>query len=400
MLMARPRIVVVTPGAFEVSSERASSVEQVVRELCARMADKADIFIIGKSTPGFPSQEDRGGVTYIRVPSSNQAGYLKQAADWIRKLKADFVQVENRPRFVRYFKRVLPRIPVWLQLHSLTFMEPPQISRSTAKLCVERADRIIVNSHFLKEELLERCPSVSARIFVNHLGVDTARFLSRWEPDCKADREEQLRRMGYAGRKVILYAGRLLEIKGVHHLLQAMSDIVSHHPDALLLVVGSAYYGSDQITPYVESLHRLGNRLPAHVRFIPFVPHDEIPNWFRLADVVVVPSSEREAFGLVAVEAMASGVPVLATRAGGLQEIVEHERTGFLLEPAHLQYGILYGIHRLFGEEKLVKHMGEAAVQRVREQFTWEHAADRWFHMIQRKDIRRKVPRKSTSSHG
>jgi spore coat protein SA len=393
--MARPRIVVVTPGTFEVSSERSSSVEQVVRELCTRIADKAELYIIGRTTPGLPNREERDGITYIRVPARNRQVYLRQSAQWIRSVRADLIQVENRPGFVRYFKRVLPYIPVWLQLHSLTFIEPPHLSRATAKLCLERADRIIVNSHFLKEELLERCPAASAKIRVNHLGVDTGRFLSRWEQGCKVSREDQLQKMGYAGRKVILYAGRLLEIKGVHHLLKAMPEIVSRHPDALLLVVGSAYYGSDQITPYVESLHRLGNQLPAHVRFIPFVPHDEIPRWFRLADVVVVPSSEKEAFGLVAVEAMASGVPVLATRAGGLQEIIDHERTGFLLEPAHLQYGIVYGIHRLFAEEELVRRMGEAAVERVKEHFTWERAADRWLTSIERREIRRKIPRAS-----
>lgn len=106
-------------------------------------------------------------------------------------------------------------------------------------------------------------------------------------------------------------------MKGVHHILKAMPRITDKVPDALLVVVGAAFYGSNRTTPYVRKLHRLGKTMGETVRFVPYVPHDRIQDWFGIADVVLVPSDNREAFGLVNVEAMSCGVPVIATRAGG-----------------------------------------------------------------------------------
>lgn len=385
--MNKPRVAIVTPGTFEVSSETSSSVEQVVREVCARLKETCDFYIFSKTSKGLPRRENRNGIVFIRVPFRTSKEYLRQVSLWIRRLKIGLIQVENRPRFVPYLKKSFPRLPVWLRLHSLTFVTPPFLSSPQSVRCLSKADAVIANSQYLKGELTARSARLAAKIDVHYLGVDPDRFESRWEPQREAERERELAAMGYAGRKVILYAGRFQEIKGVHHILEAMPDIVRDHPEALLLLVGGAYYGSDRITPYVERLHRLGNRLPGHVRFIPFVPHDDIPRWFRLADAVVVPSFEKEAFGLVAVEAMASGVPVLATRAGGLTEVVEHERSGFLIEPEHLQYGLAYGIHRLFSDPELLKRMGHYAAERVRERFTWTHTAEEWLRMYR---LRRK----------
>jgi spore coat protein SA len=184
--------------------------------------------------------------------------------------------------------------------------------------------------------------------------------------------------MGYTGKKIILYAGRLREIKGVHHLLEAMPRLAAQYPDAVLLVVGGAFYGSKRTTDYVRKLHRMARSLPRNVRFVPYVPHEQMPEWFRLADVAVMPSPRREAFGLVNVEAMASAVPVVAADSGGMREIILHEETGYLVPVGYLSGGIADAVGRLLADQELARRMGEQAAQRVREQFTWESAAVRW----------------------
>jgi spore coat protein SA len=91
-----------------------------------------------------------------------------------------------------------------------------------------------------------------------------------------------------------------------------------------------------------------------------------------------VPSSQREAFGLVNVEAMASGIPVIATYAGGMKEIIDHENTGYLVPLQRLQEELADKIVKVIGNDELQRNMGEQAMQRVESTFTWRHTADRW----------------------
>jgi spore coat protein SA len=379
--MNRRKIAIVTPGQFDVLSDRSSSVEQVVRELSRRLSPHVELYVFTRQKVGYPARETAWGTTFIRIRSRGQAGYLRQVSRWIRLLRIEAIQIENRPRFVRWFRTHFPQKPLWLSLHSLTFATPPMLSLSGLRSCARRVDRMIVNSIYLGDQIRSRTGIPPRKLVVNHLGIDAGQFASRWGPEESEQRELALKQMGYEGRKVIVYIGRLLEIKGVHHVLEALPEVIQKHPEALLLIIGSAFYGKNRITPYVSRLHRLGAKWPAHVRFIPFVPHGDIASWFRLADIVVVPSSRREAFGLVAAEAMASGVPVLATRAGGLQELVEHGRTGLLLDPASLRTELASGIQQLFDDPASLRRMGEEAAEHVRTRFTWENTAERWLEL-------------------
>jgi len=218
---------------------------------------------------------------------------------------------------------------------------------------------------------------------VNHLGVDTDHFVTRWSEEGKRERERMLERMGLTGKKIIMYVGRLIEMKGVHHLLKAMPQIVGQVPEAVLLIIGSAHYGSNKVTPYVQELYRQADALRQHVRFIPFVSHDEISSWYRLADVLAVPSNETEAFGLVNVEAMACGVPVVATRSGGMKEIIEHGSTGYLIDIPLLGKELPLWISALLTDQERLRRMGETSIARVHERFTWEQTARRWMDWYQ-----------------
>ena len=107
-----------------------------------------------------------------------------------------------------------------------------------------------------------------------------------------------------------------------------MPSIIQAVPDTLLIIAGSAFYGSERRTSYVDKLYTLAKDFPEHVRFMSFIPHEEIHIWFKAAEIVLVPSIGHEAFGLVNVEAMACGVPVIATNIGGMPEVIEHGKNG------------------------------------------------------------------------
>ncbi|XOK59498.1 glycosyltransferase family 4 protein [Paenibacillus elgii] len=371
-------VVFVTPGSFVIPSGNSSSVELVVEQIVRRLQKHVRLAVIGRRGRTLRRTEIREGVLYERVPAASPRRYVEGVSRKLRKLRPKVIQVENRPRFARFLKRRHPGAQVWLSLHSVTFVSKPHIRRPELRRCLAAVDRIVVNSHYLKDEMVRRDPCVQSKIVVNHLGVDPDRFISRWSPEGAAKREALLQRLGLQDRKIILYVGRLIPIKGVHHLLAAMPEIVGKVPQALLLVVGGAFYGSRRLTPYVRRLRRTSAPLRNYVRFVPYVPHGEVDDWFRLADVLVVPSARREAFGLVNVEAMAAGVPVVATRAGGMPEIVEEGVTGLTLEPNVLESALAPAVISLLQNEDEARCMGEQSVERVQRLFTWERMAERW----------------------
>jgi spore coat protein SA len=193
-------------------------------------------------------------------------------------------------------------------------------------------------------------------------------------------REELRSKMGWGNRPVVLYVGRLVPQKGVHHLLAAIPALIARAPDVLIVIVGSALYGSHRQTGYVKRLHRQARRWKKYVHFQPYVPHHEIPRWFVMADIAVVPSIGQEAFGLVNLEAMAAELPVVATRAGGMKEVVADGETGFLVNPEVplIVPELAARIGHLLVHEPVRREMGRKGRERVLNSFQWRHTAERW----------------------
>lgn len=379
----KPRVVWVTPGSFPVPYAGSSSVERVVAEVSRRLAPYAEVTVVGRLGAGQARSETIDGVAYRRVPRMRPLAYAKAAAAIVRRLAPDVVIAENRPRLARELKRRCPPgCKVWLSLQSTTFVAPHHIGRAELRACFKSADRIVANSDFLRRRLAALVPSAAGKIAVNHLGVDPDAFPSRWDDPQALEREELLASHGATGRKVLLYVGRLQPYKGVHHLLEAMPAVAAAHPDALLFVVGGAYYGSRRTSAYSRRLQRMARRLRGHVRFVPYEPHDRVARWFRAADIAVVPSSAREAFGLVNAEAMASGVPVVATNAGGIGEVVAHGETGLLVPLRNVPDGLAAAVSELLRDPERMRAYGEAGRRRALTFFTWQATAMRLAAML------------------
>lgn len=133
------------------------------------------------------------------------------------------------------------------------------------------------------------------------------------------------------GRPNILFVGRLEKRKGFEYLLKAFRFVKAAFPEARLLVVGR--YDREDVEPfewYVQH-HHLGD-----VHFIGYVPPDELPRYYRTATLCCVPSTGFESFGIVLLEAMASGVPVVASDIPGYREVLTSGVAGVLVPPANI----------------------------------------------------------------
>jgi glycosyltransferase involved in cell wall biosynthesis len=220
-------------------------------------------------------------------------------------------------------------------------------------------DRFLTVSAYSARELA----APASRTRVVYGGADPARFSPSPE----------------ATRRGILFIGRLTPHKGVDRLIEALPE------DAGLRVVGSA--GHDRDLPereYPMLLRRLAAQ--RRVEFLGVVPDPDLPSLYRSAQVLALPSVDRtcygrevgisELLGLAAIEAMASGTPVVASRLGGLPEVVEHGVTGFLVEPGNV-HELRARLAQVLGDRCLGARMGRNARERFIGRFTWEACAER-----------------------
>lgn len=171
---------------------------------------------------------------------------------------------------------------------------------------------------------------------------------------------------------VLLFVGRIQPLKGLGVAVSTLAGL--GRDDAELIVVGgpSGAEGPAELERVRALVDRLG--VGDRVRFFPPQPHHLLSTWYRAADVVVVPSRS-ESFGLVALEAAACGVPVVASAIGGLRTLVDHGTTGFLVEGrAPSDYSAR--VDQLLADPALAAAMGEAGALRA-QGYTWPTAAAR-----------------------
>lgn len=183
------------------------------------------------------------------------------------------------------------------------------------------SDRIIVLSTYTRDKLLNQYGIPSDKIVLIPGGVD----LERFRPS--GNRMDIRRRLGIPENRIILLTVRnLVPRMGLENLISAMRDIVKVLPDTLLIIGGSG--------PLKDALLRLIQDLQIgdYIKFAGFIPDKDLPDYYRAADLFVLPTLELEGFGLVTLEALACGTPVLGTPVGGTLEILQRLDAGYLFD--------------------------------------------------------------------
>ena len=262
------------------------------------------------------------------------------------------------------------RVPHVITFHTLALVkmnsragetEPVQ-RQETERELMQSVTRIVAYSPHERNAMARLYGANTGKIVLIPCGVD----LDTFRP---LDRHKARAMIGLDREKALLFVGRIEPLKGLELLIRAAAELDGVAP-VRLLVVGGGGKGD----PEVERMRALVNDLgiEGSVDFVGRVDHEELPAYYNAADVCVVPSFY-ESFGLAALESMACGTPVVATRVGGLSTIVEHGRTGYL-KPWRCPEAFAGSLEMIISNKRLQQSMGKAARRRA-EGMSWDAVA-------------------------
>lgn len=236
----------------------------------------------------------------------------------------------------------------------------PSIRLEMERRLIQRADGIIASTNDERAQIIRHCGATSAQVWVIPCGVDLKLFAPQ-------DQQQAREKLGLKlNQPVLLFVGRLDPFKGPDLLLRAATMM---DEKAQIVIVGGKATGDKEVKQLQELAVQL--KISKRVNFLGAKPQNELPMIYSAADITVIPSYH-ESFGLAAVESLACGTPVVATRVGGLKTVVQHSETGYLVPRCPGFFAERLDI--LLQNPELLKRMRLAARPSVL-QFSWKNVA-------------------------
>jgi glycosyltransferase involved in cell wall biosynthesis len=214
---------------------------------------------------------------------------------------------------------------------------------------VRQAKILLPISEDLRQRLLQmRYPDARIRVVHNPINVH-----AKVKTDLK-------KRLGIpAASKVLLFAGRITEDKGVQQMIRVLPSF----PTAHLVVAGKG--------EHVHALQMLAAELNVHerVHFVGFIANDQLGEYYSIANLVAMPGTFYESLGRMLMEACTYGVPVIGTHIGGIPDVIEDGKNGYLLQTLALEE-FRQKVGRIFGSPTLAKRMGVAGIAKMKAEFS------------------------------
>ena len=374
--------------------------ERVLYEQSTRLVLRGyDVSIMTRHLPVYQNQNEQiKGIKEWRyeINQSNAISYLKSI--W-KNSKILFESLQHQHQFdVIIFEQPFSALGVVKSslsrnvkklyvCHSLSFEEyisrnkkPDQFLKQIAyklnvafrkfieKKALNSSEKIIVLSQFTIDKLNKAYKIPAEKFSIVPGGVD----LNRFRP--ALSNVEIRKTLQLAEDSVILFTVRnLVPRMGLENLIQAIAQVVKEAPDVFLVIGGTG--------PLKEQLAALAKNLNLqdHIRFDGFIPEERLPDYYRMADLFILPTRELEGFGLVTLEAMASGTPVLGTPVGGTQEILGQFDPGFLFKdtsPESMAQLILEKYQEMNNDPEKWQEIRKKCRRFVEENYSWDRHVD------------------------
>ena len=227
------------------------------------------------------------------------------------------------------------------------------------KLVYQRANGFIVLSEAFRQILHKTYSVPLEKIFIVGGGIDTA------QSNLGLSIAQAREKLGWQkDRRIILCVRRLVQRMGLENLISAIALVRNQHPDVLLLIAGKGAI-SETLRSQIKEL-----QLENHVQLLGFVPDQDLAIAYRAAELSIVPTISLEGFGLIVIESLAAGTPVLGTPIGGIPEILQPFASDLILEGSTTQQLAQGIIESLSGQRKMPT--AEACQAYVRQNYDWQ----------------------------
>lgn len=352
---------------------RGGAVQTYMQETAERLAHQHRITVLGVADADLPSNQDLQGVSYVRVPrgSGTLHDYTAAVVEYLKAHTFDLIHLFNRPRLVLPLRAVAPDARLILSLHNDMF-EAAKIPPADAEQVIAEVEALVCVSNYVGQRVVTLYPEAQPKTHTIYSGVDLHRFTPRWTDRAEAA-SQSLRTQYRMGKEpVILFVGRLSRKKGADLLLQAMTRVAQQYPNAVLILVGSKWYGENKITDYVAYIRAMAERSPIRVISTGFVPPQQIEQWFWTGDLLVCSSQWQEPLARVHYEAMATGLPIVTTDRGGNAEVVQGLGNGIIVSEPEDPNSFADAILKLLANPQLREQMGQRGRALAEERFGWD----------------------------
>ncbi len=281
----------------------------------------------------------------------------------------DVLISENRPGFILPLRRKFNG-KIFLHLHYDNLYKGAEFAEEVVSACTG----VLAVSSYIKERVCT-LESSKGKVNVVYNGIDLDQF--RDVSDISITR----RQFGLKDDDfVIVFTGRIEPIKGIKELLEAFASI-KDYPEIKLLIVGSSSVKDPSKNQYLEEINKIAYTLGERVIFTGFQQYKFIPAILKLCNLSVIPSVCEEAFPLTAIESLASGLPLIATRSGGMPEAVDNNCSIILEKDEHLVENLTKSILTIYKDRNLQQDMSKHAVEQSKK-FSKENFASDFFRAI------------------
>ena len=360
-----------------------------VRKLSEALVELGvDVHVLTRGGEESPEEEIVAEVAIHRVREPGRPTDLGQFVAWVERMNADMlaagVELGDRYDFdlvhghdwlvamacdhlARRFSSPLVttihatehgRHQGWVDKH------PQSYIHGVEHWIANRSDRVIACSYYMREQIADIFGTEDAKVAVIPNGIDPDDLQPQTEPELQRLRLE----FAQPDEKLVLLIGRLVYEKGFQLALEAMPALIERLPRTRFLVAGSGTH-EHELRRQADDLGLMNNGA-----FLGWIGDDVLHSLYPIADVCVVPSIY-EPFGLVALEAMASGCPCIVADTGGLREVVPHEEAGLRFR-ARDPDALVDVAARVLSDDELGRRLVDEAYEHVR-RFDWLDVAER-----------------------